>query len=127
MDDDHAKLLSRSWVAFCFSQKFKDLRDDRDNSAADLSLDMFLTRALSSGTAPDFQVIRHLSRILLEELRSLCLLFNNGRDPIPLKRFFYQGRGWKLLAVLLSFTQEESEKIWWCKEFVNLLLTVLRV
>ncbi len=58
-------------------------------------------------------VASRLVSILAIELRHLCLCFETYKDVRPLKRYVFEGRGWKILYLLSRIeVQNVSEKNW---------------
>ena len=59
------------------------------------------------GTAST-KVASRLVAILAMELRHLCLCFETYKDVRPLKRYVFEGRGWKILYLLSRIEVENA-------------------
>jgi len=75
--------------------------------------DAFLRDFCHNNGTTSTMVASRLVSILAIELRHLCLCFETYKDVRPLKRYVFEGRGWKILYLLSRIeVQNVSEKNW---------------
>ena len=75
--------------------------------------DPFLTRFCRNVDSTSTTVASRLVTVLAIELRHLCLCFETYKDVRPLKRYVFEGRGWKILYLLSRIEiSNRAEKNW---------------
>ena len=75
--------------------------------------DAFLRDFCHNNGTTSTMVASRLVSILAIELRHLCLCFETYKDVRPLKRYVFEGRGWKILYLLSRIeVKNVCEKNW---------------
>ena len=99
---------------------FEQTPEETDSSGTDMSenkvptnSDSFLFDFCHNIGVTSITVASRLVSILAIELRHLCLCFETYKDVRPLKRYVFEGRGWKILYLLSRIeVKNASDKNW---------------